>query len=210
MSNYLKVMISPYYNGGSWTDEKTQYTFDPSYDEGKVIAFPRQLDLSGVMGAVRKNYLLLVEGTQDEFNTPIDEPLTAPVILEVKGKANLLEISFDRPVFPASGRKIHVQTKGGEVLLNADEAYMEAYSKAAYAVNVHGAVKIEEGAFVDEAGIPTEAYGFEEASKAPAKPEPTPEPEQEDAEKTEEEVKVESKSAPKKTARKRSTKKTEE
>lgn len=209
MSNYLKVMVSPYYNGGSWTDEKTQYTFDTS-DAGKVVSFPRQLDLSGILNSVRKNHLLLVEGTQDEFSTPLDTPLTAPVILEVRGKMNLLEISFDRPVFPAVGRKIVVPTKHGEVTLHAEDAYMEAYTKAAFAVNANGKVKIEEGAFVDEAGIPTEAYGFEEAPKAPAEPEPTPEPEQEEAPEVEEEVKVESKSAPKKASRKRNTKKTEE
>jgi len=155
---YLKVMVSPYYNGGAWEDDATRATFDPEFDKGKVICIPRELDTTGIMEAVRKNYLLLVDATQEEYDAP-HSPTTVPEVQEVTGKHMSLEVSFDRPVFPVPGKKITVPTKSGDVVLDVTNGYMEAHSTAVYYVDATGKIKIEAGAFLDEAGVGNAAYG---------------------------------------------------
>jgi hypothetical protein len=161
----IKVMISRFYQGGAWRDEKTNVIFDPRKDAGKVFSFSPRMDLSTLAESVRKNHLVPFDQlTAVEFQRIVrDLPVVSPQVVEVRGKKLVLEVVFDRPVYPRPGKFIHVPTRQGEITIPVTDAFMEDYVTAIYQVDANGKVKIDAGAFVDDDGVLSEEYGVEKA-----------------------------------------------
>lgn len=64
----IKVAVSPFYGGESWTDELTKITFEKNPRGLNVYSIPQSADLKNIRKAIRLNALILVEGNIDDFN----------------------------------------------------------------------------------------------------------------------------------------------
>lgn len=66
MKNYIKVAVSPFYNGRGWTDSLTGIVFNPKSSIYAIrIDLDKYEDLRGIANSIRLNNLLLLEGTLD-------------------------------------------------------------------------------------------------------------------------------------------------
>lgn len=74
----IKVAVSPFFTGESWTDELTNITFEPNARGLNVYSIPANLDLSNVRKWVRLNSLVLVEGNIGDFNEVEEIVVEAP------------------------------------------------------------------------------------------------------------------------------------
>lgn len=59
---HIEVMVSVYYRGKGWTDEKTGIFFEPMAGTPRVYRVKGDADLSGIKDAIRQNLLMLVSG----------------------------------------------------------------------------------------------------------------------------------------------------
>lgn len=80
----IKVAVSPFYGGESWTDELTKITFEKNPRGLNVYSIPQNVDLKNIRKAIRLNALILVEGNIGDFNEV--EEITVP---EVKAKEDV-------------------------------------------------------------------------------------------------------------------------
>ena len=64
----IKVAVSPFYGGESWTDELTKITFEKNPRGLNVYSIPQNVDLKNIRKAIRLNALILVEGNIGDFN----------------------------------------------------------------------------------------------------------------------------------------------
>lgn len=205
----IKVVISQYYRGGAWADKATGRQFDPRKDMGKVFSFSPALDLTTITESVRKNQLLPADKHSAVYFQQVtrDMPIVYPQVIEVRSKRDLVEVVFDRPVYPMPGKFIHVPTQFGVADIPVVEAYMEGNVVASFAVNATGHVQIDADAFSDDNGDTNEAFNAGQKTKQPVEA-PVESVEEAPVEEAEE---VKEKEAPKKkTPAKKSRKKTEE
>lgn len=59
---HIEVMVSVYYRGKGWRDEKTGIFFEPMAGTPRVYRISKDADLSGIEGAIRQNLLMVVSG----------------------------------------------------------------------------------------------------------------------------------------------------
>lgn len=89
MKKTIKVIVSPFYNGLGWKDEKTGVLFEKS-NQLITYSFTTDMDLSGVKEQVIKNNLIITEGVLEDIqvqdNTSIKKELK-----EAKAKVAELE-----------------------------------------------------------------------------------------------------------------------
>lgn len=89
MKKTIKVIVSPFYNGLGWKDEKTGVLFEKS-NQLITYSFTTDMDLSGVKEQVMKNNLIITEGVLEDIqvqdNTSIKKELK-----EAKAKVAELE-----------------------------------------------------------------------------------------------------------------------
>lgn len=64
----IKVAVSPFYGGESWTDDLTNITFEKNPRGLNVYSIPQSADLTNIRKAIRLNSLILVEGNVGDFN----------------------------------------------------------------------------------------------------------------------------------------------
>jgi hypothetical protein len=208
----IKVMISQHYRGGAWIDKATNITFDPRRDMGRVFSFSPALDLSGITESVRKNQLLPADKHTAILFQQLtrDMPVVFPQVVQVRSKRDLVEVVFDRPVYPLPGKLAHIPTQFGVVDILVTDAYMEGNSIAVFPINATGHIQIDADSFVDDNGNTNEA--FDAAPKAEPVQAPVEEPVVEEApvEEPEQVEEVEVKEVKKKPSRKKPAKKEEE
>lgn len=82
----IKVAVSPFYGGESWTDEKTGITFETNPRGLNVYSIPANADTRGIQRAIRLNQLMLVEGEIEKYNE-----VNEVVVDEVKEEAPVVE-----------------------------------------------------------------------------------------------------------------------
>lgn len=145
----VKVMISPFYNGGPWTDKKSGVGFHPKRDFGKVMKINAE-DISGIESAIRYNRLLPIEGFETNIPTPPAPPVN-PEFIGTKATSDYLALSFDRPVFPVAGRTITLLVDGVERTLLAESGDLKGHV-IGYKANLGKtyALSVNEGVFVDK------------------------------------------------------------
>lgn len=89
MKKTIKVIVSPFYNGLGWKDEKTGVLFKKS-NQLITYSFTTDMNLSGIKEQVMKNNLIITEGSleniQVQDNTSIKKELK-----EAKAKVAELE-----------------------------------------------------------------------------------------------------------------------
>lgn len=145
----VKVMISPFYNGGPWTDKKSGVGFHPKRDFGKVMKINAE-DISGIEASIRYNRLLPIEGFDTTVPTPPAPPVN-PEFIGTKATSDYLGLSFDRPVFPVAGRTITLVVDGVERTLLAESGDLKGHV-IGYKVGLGKtyALSVNEGVFVDK------------------------------------------------------------
>lgn len=163
----IKVMISRFYQGGTFQDVATHTVFDPRKDAGRVFSFSPKMNLTGIGELVRKNQLIPFDKlTADEFQRIArDIPAVEPQVVEVRGKQLQLEVVFDRPVYPRPGKFIHIPTKQGVLAIPVVDAYIEDYATVVFAVDAVGKPIIDAEAFVDDEGVFSKEYNTEKVTK---------------------------------------------
>lgn len=145
----VKVMISPFYNGGPWTDKKSGVGFHPKRDFGKVMKINAE-DISGIESAIRYNRLLPIEGFETNVPTPPAPPVN-PEFIGTKATSDYLALSFDRPVFPVAGRTITLLVDGVERTLLAESGDLKGHVIGYKAtLGKTYALSVNEGVFVDK------------------------------------------------------------
>lgn len=89
MKKTIKVIVSPFYNGLGWKDEKTGVLFKKS-NQLITYSFTTDMNLSGIKEQVMKNNLMITEGSLEDIqvqdNTSIKKELK-----EAKAKVAELE-----------------------------------------------------------------------------------------------------------------------
>lgn len=89
MKKTIKVIVSPFYNGLGWKDEKTGVLFKKS-NQLITYSFTTDMNLSGIKEQVMKNNLIITEGSLEDIqlqdNTSIKKELK-----EAKAKVAELE-----------------------------------------------------------------------------------------------------------------------
>lgn len=72
---YVEVMVSPFYRGNAFEDEKSNTQFELPESQIKIYAIPTTSDLSGIENLIRKNMLVLVSGElkQEKEVSPVTE-----------------------------------------------------------------------------------------------------------------------------------------
>ncbi len=86
MAGKIKVAVSPFYYGGTWTDEVSGITFDPtSNGQINIYDVTNQKNLDGIRRALRMNILFLIEGSLDYLaeQVKVEEKVVAPEPEEV-------------------------------------------------------------------------------------------------------------------------------
>ena len=76
----IKVAVSPFYGGESWTDELTNITFTKNPRGLNVYSIPEDLDLRNIKKAIQLNALILVEGNVADFNEVKEIEVEAPKV----------------------------------------------------------------------------------------------------------------------------------
>lgn len=80
----IKVAVSPFFGGESWTDELTNITFEKNPRGLNVYSIPDNLDLTNIKKAIRLNTLILVEGNIGDFNEVEEVVIEASKVEEKK------------------------------------------------------------------------------------------------------------------------------
>lgn len=144
----VKVMISPFYSGGSWTEKKSGVSFNPKRDYGKVLTINAE-DISGLEALIEINRLLPVEGFA--YNIPAPKPPVNPEFIGTHAGRDFLCLSFDRPVFPVAGRNVKLVVDGVERTLSADSGELNGSTVGyRHLLGKTYALSVDEGVFVDK------------------------------------------------------------
>lgn len=89
MKKTIKVIVSPFYNGLGWKDEKTGVLFEKS-NQLITYSFTTDMDLSGIKEQVMKNNLIITEGVLEDIQVQ-DNASIKKELKEAKAKVAELE-----------------------------------------------------------------------------------------------------------------------
>ena len=116
----IKVAVSPFFTGESWTDELTNITFEPNARGLNVYSIPAHLDLTNIRKWIRLNSLVLVEGNVGDFNEVEEIVVEAPkeevavVVEEPVVEAKAVEAKAPAKKAPAKKAVTKKTTKSDE------------------------------------------------------------------------------------------------
>lgn len=97
----IKVAVSPFFRGESWTDECTGIKFEKNQRGLSIYVIPDTYNLTSIKRSIRLNNLMLVEGDPSIMNevkevvvpepTPAVEPVQAPAPVEAPAEEVVLD-----------------------------------------------------------------------------------------------------------------------
>lgn len=107
MKKTIKVIVSPFYNGLGWKDEKTGVLFKKS-NQLITYSFTTDMNLSGIKEQVMKNNLMITEGSLEDIqvqdNTSIKKELK-------EAKAKVAELEAILSNFEEEKEEVKQETK---------------------------------------------------------------------------------------------------